>query len=393
MASERLTVAREMADAMAPLVSPTNTRRPKPTTSLRPDEVRKLLAMGRCAPSGGNVQPWRAEYDSHGIELYLDPARSDNLLDVGRLAAVMAVGSFLENVLIGAASLGVATDVRLTGTANAKDLRVHVDFTGREHRPTKHPLHAAVWSRCTNRLAHRGPPLEDQQIDALKHSVAELGTNYKMFATPDRKQKKQIAKILAAADRIRFFHRELHSLLFAELRFTPEASEQTADGIDVRTLEMPRLAVLFLKLLRSYRFTKFCVPNFLATRISKSALVKSSHLATLAIPDSPDVEAFLTLGRSLQRMWLTADTHNLAIQPWAVLPFFYLRARYWDGAGFSGKERDEILSLQRQFADVLGVPAGYCPIFNFRISRAERPQLRALRLPIETFAHPRNVGR
>src|SRR5687768_10281171 len=94
-------------------------------------EAVELLELGSLAPSGGNIQPWRARISGNRIDLSVDQTRSNSMLDVGRLVSVMALGSFLENMSIGAERLGLVHDIDVRDIDDPEKLTIRITFVGR----------------------------------------------------------------------------------------------------------------------------------------------------------------------------------------------------------------------------------------------------------------------
>jgi hypothetical protein len=352
--------------------------------AIKPSEVEELLQLGGLAPSGGNVQPWRARVQDDEIDLFLDPVRSDSLIDVGRYASSMALGSFLENVIIGAQHLGLMHDVEIQNADDAQKLLVRISFTGRTDRPHESVLYPCIRTRCTNRRPHQGDPVSEQQVRDLRDAARSLGGEHTLSALGRASERSIAARILGRVDRVRMLNRALHEHMFSELRWTAEAAANPGDGMDTRSFELPAPAVGMLKLMRSYSTVRL-MPRFMLEGLSRKLLTESSHLCVLSMVAKPSPSAFLDAGRALQRVWLTAERFGLAVQPWTVLPFLAIRAQHWNGAGLTETERDEILSLSEELAALFEVPPELCPFFIFRLSRAPAPSVRAHRLHWQSY--------
>lgn len=354
---------------------------------LRMEDLRELLELGAMAPSGGNVQPWRARATSSSVELFLDLSRSNSLIDVNRYASLMALGSFTENVTIAANRLGLIHDVAIQDEGDPGQLIVRFSFRGRTSPLEADPLHPCIRTRCTNRHPHRGDPIPPHQIDELGAVVSSLNGGHRAFFVSTEVDRRAAARLLGRADRLRMLNRQLHDQLFSELRWTAEAADASRDGIDARTLELPTPVLLTLKLMRSYFFVSRFFPKLLLELLSRKVIL-SSHICMLALPGSlenPCNSSFITAGRVLQRLWLTAEHLRLGVQPWAVLPFFLLRAVYANGVGFSASEREEILSLGEELRALFGVPTHLVPYFILRLSNAPAPSVRARRRDWRSF--------
>ena len=355
---------------------------------LRTEELRELLELGAMAPSGGNVQPWRARATSSSVELFLDSSRSNSLIDVNRCASLMALGSFTENVTIAANRLGLVHDVAVQDEEDPAQLIVRFSFRGRTSPSEADPLHPCIRTRCTNRHSHRGDPIPPHQIDELGAAASSLDGGHRASFVSTEADRRAAARLLGRADRLRMLNRELHDQMFSELRWTAEAADASRDGIDAKSLELPTPFLLVLKLMRSYFFVRRFFPKLLLELLSRKLILQSSHICVLALPgplENPCHSSFITAGRVLQRLWLTAEHLRLGVQPWAVLPFFLLRAVYANGVGFSASEREEVLSLGEELRALFGVPAHLVPYFILRLSNAPAPSVRARRLDWRSF--------
>lgn len=345
-------------------------------------EVRRLVEAGIAAPSGGNVQPWRVVVHQDALEIGLDLERSDSFIDVGRWASVMALGSFAENVLVTAVALGLETELELPEAEAVEDTLVRVRFVQRlPEGEGSEQLESAIFARATNRHPGDGKPLDAAEIEALSGAVEAVSPEYTLRALHSEADRSALAELLARADVVRMYHRELHAQMFSEVRWSREEAERTGDGVDVRTLEVPRPAVWVMRSLSYYPLVRSLVPRALVRSMTRGPIIASSHVCCITMPEPPSPQRLFTAGRALERMWLTATHRGLALQPWTVLPFFTFRARYFPSSGFTELEEREILAVDSALRTLFGVPEGCAPVFVFRLSHAPPPSIRALRRP------------
>ena len=129
---------------------------------------------------------------------------------------------------------------------------------------------------------------------------------------------------MAASDLIRFQYEPFHNELFRQLRFTVKEAEQTRDGLDVRTLELPPGAGWLLRKLQPWKrmrkIHQLGLGRFL-TMPSALAVKRSGAIGLLSV-NKAKAEPFLHGGMALERLWLTATAFNLAVQPLGSLPIF-----------------------------------------------------------------------
>ena len=355
------------------------------TFRLTPEELRRLVEAGGMAPSGGNVQPWRVFATEDALAVGFDLPRATSFLDAGRLASALAVGSFVENVTIAAESLGLRFTLELGDMTDDETPLATLRFVERRD-PAEvwpHPLYPFIPRRVTNRHLHEGPPIDARTIDAITAAAREPEGRCRCVAL-GASEAQAVARLLGATDVLRMFHREMHEQMFAELRWTPEESEATRDGIDVATLELPPEAVTQLGALRSHELVVRAVPPEAIAGLAERAILGSSHMACLAVSlpgGTPSRRGLFMAGQALTRLWLTATRLGVALQPWSVLPFLVLRVRHFGAPGLSAAEASELERLGREMEQLWGLQAGEVPSFVFRLACAPAPSARALRLP------------
>jgi len=356
---------------------------------LTKEDVAVLAAAGGAAPSGGNMQAWRLVAAPSQLELYLDEARSESFIDVDRLGSMLGLGSFTENLRLGADALGLAHEVSVLGfeSIDAPLVRIAIGERGAS-RPS--PLYDAIFERGTNRQPGDGTAIDEGVIAKMIEAASSVGEGYAMHAAGGAEDKAAIATALGEADVVRTFNRQFHEQMLSEMRWTSEEAEATRDGVDVATLELGG-ALTGLKLMRSKLFVALMVTKNRIRTMTRDALAASSHLCALSMPADASPEQLISAGQALQRLWLTATVDGVALQPWSVIPFFALRAERRPES-LSDAERATIADIDSRLRALWGVAEGRRPIFVFRLSRAAPPSVRALRRPFADFTRTEELG-
>jgi hypothetical protein len=346
------------------------------------DQIDALLTAGSLAPSGGNTQPWQATVQGKVIELRLDPTRGSVVLDPCADAAVMALGSFAENVALAASAIGLrtTTDVHVD-ESRGPVVRIELEA---DRSVMRDELFDVIATRSTNRRPHAGSPIPDAILGRLRAACASR-CGHELLAVSGRDQKHAVADILAKADRVRVHNPALHHEMFSELRWSATAATDTCDGIDVRSLHLPAPGRLLLRLARSRLVARHFMPAGLLESLSRGLLVRSSHLCTLVMPMPRAPLSWFEGGRTLQRVWLTAERHGLAVQPWTVLPFLARHTACPRAQSMSDDERHEIGQLADRLRAAFGVGENNHPFFVFRLFTTPRATKPAARRPWRTF--------
>jgi nitroreductase len=381
------------AGAEAPLPSPVappvgpgeapDPPRPERGVPLDAEGMRRLVGLAVRAPSGGNVQPWRFTAGPGLLRCRIDERRPATRLDAGRAATHLAIGAAVENIVLGAAAAGHRADVRLFPDPADPGLVCELRFTDAPDLPVP-SLAAEITRRVTNRRPGDGRPLADGPAAALAECAAEAGARLDLVT--DRSRMTELGDVLGAGDRLRFLAEPLHREMMAELRWTAADARRTGDGIDVAALELDGVDLAFLRLARDWSNLAPLLQfggGAALERPARAAVAGSSALGVLSVPGGAPHDHFLG-GRAMQRMWLTATSLGLAVQPMtALLYMFPLVDAPTADSGLNDRQRATLGGLRDRFAELVPLPAGHRAVLLFRLAYAGPPSVRAARRPVE----------
>jgi hypothetical protein len=348
------------------------------------DEIDELIRLGGMAPSGGNMQPWKVLVRPGALEVSLRPERAGSFLDVGCLASVFSVGSFVENVALGSAWLGLKYEVEVHDFRQPSDRVATIRYLGRG-APDRNALFEQITRRHTNRHLHQGPTLSDAVIDGLRKSIGD-STSVRLCCLSDAPQRKAAAEILGKGSVPLIRHPVLFSQMMTEIRWSEAEADRSRDGVALGTLELPSQAALMLRVLRGWPPLRKLLPRGALAKMPEPSILGCSHLCVLAVRGDLSTQGLVNAGRALQRVWLEATRVQLAIQPLSTLPFLVLRAERFAGAGLSTSEARDLSKLGAALKAVYSLEADEFPLFIFRLSRpVAAASQRALRLPHQSL--------
>ena len=357
------------------------------------DLARFVVAHAAMAPSGGNAQPWRFHVQGARIWLRIDRARARNLLNVDDRPAYLALGAAVENVCIAAAHRGYAVDVSpFPGHANP-DVVAELAL-----RPGQTPDQAALTHlsklidplrrRITNREPGSGELLARREIQRLHAAAASRGASLALALGP--RVLRDVATLVAEADRIRYLCSPLHQEMFAELRWTLAQVRRRRDGIDVATLGMHATGLAGLRLAARPDVADFLREREAGTRIGRDsarALVASASAVGMLSVARDRPEDWLRAGQAMQRVWLEAARLGLGFQPVGTLIYMLHMLATPAAAVFRDSERRALMA-QKQRMDTLFPPGNQSvPVMMFRLARAPMPAVRSLRLPVDDILY------
>jgi hypothetical protein len=188
--------------------------------------------------------------------------------------------------------------------------------------------------------------------------------------------------LIGQGNRIRFEHEPFHGELYHHLRFTPEEAHVTRDGLDVATLQLPLGVAWIMWLLR--KWPRMRAANFAgfsrAVARQASHEVKSSGAVGILTVDAA-AEEFLTGGRALERLWLTATSCELALHPTASLAVFLAHAERTDLRQLLPHHATMARSMVERFYRLCPSLRGRTVQMMFRVGHAAPPAIRSLRRP------------
>ena len=153
--------------------------------------------------------------------------------------------------------------------------------------------------------------------------------------------------------------------------------------MDVRTLELDPGGYAALDILGRAdvmgHLSDWRAGSALGMRMQASVMT-SSALAMITVPRA-DPMWYLRGGSAMERFWLTAEMHGLAVQP--ASPVFLYAVDETDMRHMAGERYlDEMFSLSERFHEFWGLSDGETAIMVFRIFQAPPPSVHSVRLPL-----------
>jgi hypothetical protein len=362
--------------------------------------VRAICEAACAAPSGGNAQPWRLAYDARAstLEISLDPARTGTLLDFERSASWMALGAATENALLAAMGQGRVARLERFPDPEQPLLAARLPLaTAGSNEFTELRLHEleglarVIHARETNRCLGNGEPLSPEHHGALAHAAESVsGARLQLVTHPSRLR--EIGEILGKGDRVRFLNQRLFEEMMGELRWSSDEARSSGDGIDVDSLELGPAERAGLQLGRCWRVMRVLAQVGGGQGLEKNArrAVASSSAVGLLTMRGTERENYFEGGRALQRLWLRATELGLAFQPLASLPYLFARLERGGANDFSIAQRSALQELRASYSSIFEVSGDVAEILLFRVSRAPRASVRALRRPLDQVLEVRS---
>ena len=344
------------------------------------ETLQTLALAATVAPSIDNCQPWRIRLHGNRLTICLDEERASFFGDYAFTGSYVTIGCMLENIAIAASSYNLKEDVVLFPEGLNGPV-ASVSFT-ENGGLQKDQLIAHINTRCTNRRPYRSVPLDASDLAALQGIVPPSKGQLKLFT--DRESMKKLFKLSADVDSVIFSHHLLHENLFKWIRWDNKDAERTKDGMPLASLELDMLVRQFFRLISSWNTLSLLnriALNRLIGLLNSSLLLRSSAVGLIIMDTSENVD-FIEGGRFLERVWLTAQAHGLAFQPFGGMPFLLTRIIKAGSDGFTQKQYELLTSVFERLKTLAGITDNNAMIMLFRTGYAPPPSGRTIRRPL-----------
>lgn len=346
-----------------------------------------LVRAAVLAPSPDNNQPWRFAGRGDRLLVYLDPDRALPS-DVHSMFDLTGLGAAVENACIAAREQGYEPRVEHAPPGDKESAlgiagppAAAVTFTP---GGSPDPLFDYLPERCTCRRPYSTRPVSQSALNRLAEEAAAF-SEVRLDWVTDRRRIRSFARLMAAADRIRFEYEPFHNELFRQLRFTAEEAERTRDGLDLRTLELPPGAGWLLRGLRPWKRMQWVhrlhLGGLLAFPSACSAW-RSGAIGLVSIAE-PTAAGFLRGGRAFERIWLRATAEGLALCPLGSLPIFLAHGEQLQGERLAPQHQAKVRNLAATLRDLVPETRQGTLQIMFRLGRAAPPRHRSMRRLLE----------
>ncbi|MGZ0153587.1 Acg family FMN-binding oxidoreductase [Kribbella sp. WER1] len=257
------------------------------TQYLTQDEVGILLAAASHAPSMHNSRPWRFEIHGPVIDVLRDSERAFPAADPGGRMSRIGLGAAAFNLRVAAALLGHQTTLALEPDPARPAVALRI-FLGGRRAPV--PGLSALYCEITRRPTDRGPLRAVPIPPELRHELTAAARAERAdLDWLDDERRPQLARLLHLAD-----ERELHD---QDRLHERQQWIARRDGVPEAVLPDAGGGALVRDL--------FDVPDR-----GHASFEARASIAVLTTPVE-DSHAWLRAGLALQRMLLTATSHEL----------------------------------------------------------------------------------
>ncbi len=351
--------------------------------SLTNETIKQLIEAASLAPSGGNMQPWRWVWSNNILYLYHEIAVSYSFLDYKNLGSYVGFGAALENLKIEASKHALVIHTKLFPNNNLKELIAVVQFE--KSTIVVDELNQFIQLRVTNRKVAEKSVIDNVQIELLNDEIKLLdGISVKWLNSDEDLQ--AVAEIVTTTDMLRVLHPQGHYDLFKkEMRWNQKQTLETADGIDIETMEISesdKAALLLASDENAIAYLRNWKNGTGFKKMSKKAVLNSSTVGLIIANELSDIN-YIKGGAALQRIWLKANGLGMAFHPISASLFMFQRLLDSNENSFDINSKELLYKMYLKNFELWKLSGKDTPIFMFKLHHANEPSARSIRKSID----------
>lgn len=267
-----------------------------PRSGTLDEKIRFLVGYGILAPSQHNTQPWVVS-SSSTLDVTYDARLKLPAADPDETGIRIALGAFIENVVLAAKALGLSCDVHI------KDDRIKIAF--RNARPEGITSLSDITKRRSAKELYSGKRAPASVIASLRAEAMNDGVESFVVDKPE---------MMRAIEEI---HLRASEKTAADVRFVRELlgwlranNTRAYDGMPgfVSGLTTPQSIAMKLALKRKPQL-------FRKAALRDKALLDSAALLVVWCVNDRDFATIIDAGRCIERLWVHAVGYGLAGHP------------------------------------------------------------------------------
>ncbi len=262
------------------------------------EQLRFLVRYAITAPSTRNTQPWRFRVDRDRIVIRADLTRAQPVADGDRRELYLSLGCALENLLVAAEQFGFRHTVAYLPEWPGEEVAAVAAFRPGGHgSPERRGL--TLQTLLVRRSAHgrfTDEPVDDADASALRACRTERDLELAFVTAPERRRV------------VQGLHRIANELALADPAYRAELAEWVGRGAFGTPWPVSRIGQAALSNRRA------------AQRLAglDAVAAGASPLLVLISSRDDDRASQIRSGQLLERVWLTATSRGLALQPLSV---------------------------------------------------------------------------
>ncbi len=341
-------------------------------------EIETIIKAACHAPSGGNLQPWK--WSSNGLDFRLkrDEALTGGFLDHREMATHVALGATLENADLALKGKGYGTQIDYFPLPDRPDVVADLKaIAGSSIDRDDAFLADHIFDRETNRNIENSPAIHSNHLDLLQRVSSKYGSGLTLIEDPT--DLKEIAEVIAFAERFRIMHPEGQKNFNHEMRWTPDEAAESGSGIDVATVDITVGERAGFQLAQNPEVINKLIEWNGGSAFEKLSRKSTAAAAALGIITRPEHDRLqhLMAGRDMERTWIAANAQGLAFQPQS--PITFILQRLIDRSDLNDRQLEELSEANDRLLSTLQKYTSDSPVFIFRLFYGTKKVVRSMR--------------
>jgi hypothetical protein len=265
--------------------------------------AKQLIAFAVRAPSGHNTQPWQFSVEQDTVRIYPDLSRRLPVVDPDDHALFISLGCALENLVVAAAQQGLVASVDYFPSDEPEEcLRVRLSEGADEDTDA---LFRAIPERQSNRGTYDGRAIDASNLARIMEANLRDCVEVRAFRVGDPDIEPMIG-FVREGNIAQFNDPAFVAELVSWIRFSRREVSDRQDGLAAVALGFPAVP----RWLGRWIMTTLVKPEAEAARQEKA--IRSSSLLLLFIARGNDKQHWVDVGRSFERIALTAASLGIA---------------------------------------------------------------------------------
>lgn len=337
--------------------------------------ITNIIHAGVSAPSGGNSQPWKFEVRGDEITVIALPLKDHPVLNFRYRGTWVAHGALIENIKIAALEHGYDAGVEIFPNKEDQNIAARVMLGKSELKPSR--LYDSITRRTTNRKPFALAPLTAGERSELLEAKSGLDVEVILREKPE--ELADLGEALSVNEAVMLENRLLHGLFFKEVVWNEREERERGGGLLAKTLELKPPQRFMLSLCRRWGVMNFLNKFGMARIIAKdNAKIYASAAAMGVVVVRDDDQAFITAGRAMERIWLTATHMGLSFHLITGILFFSQKLNAGETREFSSEHIDMIKAAHEKVTSIFGVKTGVIALL-FRVGKDGEPSAHSLK--------------
>ena len=316
--------------------------------------AKQLIPFAVRAPSGHNTQPWQFSVEQDTIRIYPYLSRRLPVVDPDDHALFISLGCALENLVVAAPQHGLAASVDYFPSDEPEEcLRVRLSAGADEDTGA---LFRAIPERQSNRGTYDGRAIEESNVARILEANPRDSVSVRAFRVGDPDIEPMI-RFVREGNIAQFNDPAFVAELVSWIRFSRREVSSRQDGLAAVALGLPPVP----RWLGRWIMKTLVKPEGEAARQEKA--IRSSSLLLLFIARENDKRHWVDVGRSFERVALTAAALGIA-HAHVNMPC-------------------EVEPIRRRLALHLGLSPGEQPLLLIRLGYARKQLPLSPRRPVD----------